>query len=232
MFEKYADKGAYHWRECDRGSNEYNPPLAARYQAVVKRAPRGRVLDVGAGDGYLSGQLSLVCREVEALEYEESGVEIARRMLAGHPNVTVRQGDSYVLPYEDAVFDGVVMADVIEHLDRPAAAAAEMARVMTPDGVALITTPHWRPDRFWDERHVKEYTAEELRELLLVSFGQVDLAFCWPRFWSDFYRNRVGWRILRIVGRLGLNPFTRESRSADGYCQIIASCRSPRRASG
>lgn len=229
LFDKYEIMGAYHWRECDRGSNQYNPPLAARYEAMVRRTPAGRVLDVGAGDGYLSGRIAPLCREVEAVEYEQAGVELARRMLAGHPNVRVQQGSGYHLPFEDASFDGIVMADVIEHLETPEIAVAEMARVLRDDGVALISTPHWRPDRVWDERHVQEFKAPELIQLLSHGFGQVELVFCWPRFWSNLYRTPLGWRGLRLLGRMGFNPFSKESASADGYYQIIAVCRQPKR---
>ncbi|MDQ0463120.1 SAM-dependent methyltransferase [Caulobacter ginsengisoli] len=229
VFDKYEAMGAYHWRECDRRSKVYNPPLAARYEMVLRQAPQGRVLDVGAGDGYLSGRLAEQCREVVGLEYEPSGVALAQSMLQGRGNVSVRQGDSYALPFEDASFDGVVMADVIEHLDDPDRAVAEMARVVRDDGVVLVTTPHWRSDRVWDERHVMEYTAEQLRERMAASFAEVTLQFGWPKVWSDLYRTRVGWRLLRAVGRLGVNPFFAQSDTAAGHYQILAICRRPRR---
>lgn len=229
MFDKYDTMGAYHWRECDRSSKEYNPPLAARYEIVLKYVPKGKVLDVGAGDGYLAGRLAGQCSEVIGLEYEPTGVKIAQGMLASHANVTIRQGDAYQIPFEDSTFEGLVMADVIEHLDHPEKAVAEMARVTAENGVALITTPHWRSDRVWDHRHVKEYTADELRTLMETGFQDVKLVFCWPRKWSDLYRTRIGWRVLRILGRMGFNPFQNQSDTADGYCQILAICRQPRR---
>lgn len=230
MFDKYASKGAYHWRECDRSSGVFNPPLAARYQAVVQRVAGGRAIDLGAGDGYLAGRLAPLCSEVVALEYEPEGAELARQMLAGHANVIVQRGDAYNVPYPDRSFDSVIMADVIEHLDQPEQAVREMSRLVAPDGQVLVTTPQWRPDRVWDHRHVKEYTAEEFRALLSPGFDSVELSFCWPRMWSDFYRTRIGWRLLRLAGRLGFNPFTSESAIAEGRCQMLAVCRSPRAA--
>jgi SAM-dependent methyltransferase len=230
VFDKYEAMGAYHWRECDRRSKVYNPPLAARYEMVIRQAPKGRVLDVGSGDGYLSGRLGEICREVVGLEYEPSGVALARTMLEGRANVSVQQGDSYALPFPDASFDGVVMADVIEHLEDPDQAVAEMARVVADDGVVLVTTPHWRSDRVWDERHIMEYTAEQLRDRMLAGFGEVTLKFGWPRVWSDLYRTRVGWRLLRTAGRFGFNPFFAQSDTAEGHYQILAICRQPRRA--
>ena len=227
-FDKYEAMGAYHWQECDRRSAQFNPPMVARYEVVVRRTPTGRVLDVGAGDGYLSGRLSARCREVIAIEYETLGVKLARQMLAERTNVTIHQGDVYALPFEDRSFDAVVMADVIEHLYEPELAVSEMARVIAPDGVVLVTTPHWRADRIWDKRHVKEYTADELRAVLERSFTAIDLSFYWSRFWSDLYRTRLGWRLLRLAGRLGFNPFLAESKEAKGYCQMVAVCRHPR----
>ena len=67
MFDKYEKMGAYHWRECDRGSSVYNPPLVARYKMILDRIPNGRVVDLGAGDGYLAGQLAARCAQVSAL---------------------------------------------------------------------------------------------------------------------------------------------------------------------
>jgi SAM-dependent methyltransferase len=228
VFDKYEVMGAYHWRECDRGSKVFNPPLAARYEMVTRRAPPGRVLDLGAGDGYLSGQLAMRCTEVVALEYEPSGVALASQMLADRSNVTVRQGDAYNVPFDNRTFDAVIMADVIEHLDNPDRAVAEMSRVVAADGVVLVTTPHWRSDRIWDERHIKEYTAQELRDLMRQGFESVELVFSWPRRWSDFYRTRIGWRLLRLAGRMGFNPFAIESDRAEGFCQILAICHRPR----
>ena len=63
-FDKYDQRGAYHWRECRRNFRnflEYNPALEARYQVVVdqiKRYSANRLLDVGCGEGYLLGQLA------------------------------------------------------------------------------------------------------------------------------------------------------------------------------
>jgi SAM-dependent methyltransferase len=230
VFDKYETKGAYHWRECDRRSRDFNPPLLARYEMVLRHAPCGRVLDVGAGDGYLAGRLSERCREVVALEYEPSGVALARRMLASRRNVSVLEGNVYAMPCGAVDFDGLVMADVIEHLDDVQAALEECARVLRDDGVALFTTPQWRPDRVWDARHVKEFTPQELYDVLSTHFDRVELRYGWPRFWSDAYRSRIGSRLLRFAGSaFGFNPFIGESASPLRHCQMLAICMAPRR---
>lgn len=227
-FDKYDVNGAYHWRECDIRSRSYNPPLVARYGLVLNRARGRRALDVGAGDGYLTARLAEYCENVIGLEYEAAGVSAANQMLADIPNASVLQGSAYEMPFENESFDVITMADVIEHLETPEAAVLEMARVATPQSATFVTTPQWRSDRVWDKRHVKEYTPEEFRSLMEVGFNAVEMVYAWPRRWSDFYRTKMGWRGLRFAGKLGFNPFTSESSSPDGYCQMLAVARDPK----
>ncbi|QYJ00067.1 class I SAM-dependent methyltransferase [Thalassovita mediterranea] len=226
-FDKYDEGGAYHWRECDRRSSVFNPPLAARYEMVLSRAAGVRALDVGAGDGYLTARLTENCEDVIGLEYEDAGVASATEMLAGFPNASVLKGSAYEIPFENNSFDVVTMADVIEHLEAPEAAVVEMARVAKPNSATFVTTPQWRADRVWDVRHVKEYTPEELKELMERAFRNVEMVYAWPQRWSDFYRTKIGWRALRLAGRYGFNPFKTESASPSGFCQMLAIGRDP-----
>lgn len=46
------------------------------------------------------------------------------------------------LPYDDASFDGVLLVEVIEHLENHRIALSELARVLKPGGVLLLTTPN------------------------------------------------------------------------------------------
>jgi ubiquinone/menaquinone biosynthesis C-methylase UbiE len=52
----------------------------------------------------------------------------------------IHLGDAQALPFEDASFDAVVSTSVFEHLSDPAKAAAEVARVLRPGGVAHMIT--------------------------------------------------------------------------------------------
>ncbi|MBN2760061.1 MAG: methyltransferase domain-containing protein [Rhodobacteraceae bacterium] len=49
-------------------------------------------------------------------------------------------GDALAMPFADASFDAVVSTSVFEHLPDPAQAAAEVARVLRPGGVAHMIT--------------------------------------------------------------------------------------------
>ena len=228
-FDKYDQRGAYHWQECDRNSKSYNPPLAARYEVVrrevARTEKRDRVLDIGCGDAYLIAQVQADCREVRGVDSEAQAVALANEILKPYPHCAAVQGDCYHLPFEDGYFDVVLLTDVIEHLKDPTACLREIRRVLNDRGRLILTTPKFRPDRKWDERHEKEFTSEELHSLLSGVFSDVTITYFWPLKWSNFYRNRFGWRICKAIGRMGWNPFLAESVDRpESFGQLKAIC--------
>jgi 2-polyprenyl-3-methyl-5-hydroxy-6-metoxy-1,4-benzoquinol methylase len=46
------------------------------------------------------------------------------------------------LPYDDASFDVVLLVEVIEHLENHRIAVGELARILKPGGVLILTTPN------------------------------------------------------------------------------------------
>jgi 2-polyprenyl-3-methyl-5-hydroxy-6-metoxy-1,4-benzoquinol methylase len=234
-FDKYDNHGAYHWKECRRSLFRYkafNPALVARYRMVINEASRlprnGRLLDVGCGDGYLLGQLAPFVIEGVGIDSEPEAIRIATTMLADQPHCRVMHNACYQIPFEDAAFDVVTSTDVIEHLTDPDGHLSEIRRVLRPGGTLLLTTPKWRPDRKWDERHVKEFTADELRVIASKYFARVRLVCFWPAWCSRLYSTAIGWRLLKLAGIAGLNPFLRHSDTkVEGYGQLLAVCSSP-----
>jgi SAM-dependent methyltransferase len=68
------------------------------------------------------------------------------------PNVDV-VSDAHELPYEDGSVDAIYVEAVLEHLQRPSAAVAEMHRVLRPGGRVFASTPfmqayHGYPDHY------------------------------------------------------------------------------------
>jgi ubiquinone/menaquinone biosynthesis C-methylase UbiE len=110
--------------------------------------PGVRVLDAGCGRGEVLLACAAAGSEVAGLDYAEAAVEISRETLAGVEGADVRQGDVTRLPWDDASFDRVIFADVIEHLDPDQADGAlrEFRRVLRPGGVLLV---HTAPNRLF-----------------------------------------------------------------------------------
>jgi len=232
-FDKYDARGAYHWAECDRrirNWKQYNPALDARYEltvdAIRQLGVRGRLLDVGCGDGYLMSRVARWMDAVIGVDSEESAISLARQHLRECGNCEAIHTTCYDLPFPDASFEIVTSADVIEHLKDPTHHLREIRRVLKSDGTLVLTTPKWRADRKWDVRHEKEYRAEELRVLLREFFTDVELTFFWPLQASRVYGTALGWRVLKLAALSLRNPFLSASRlNPDRFGQILAICR-------
>jgi ubiquinone/menaquinone biosynthesis C-methylase UbiE len=77
--------------------------------------------------------------------------------LDAFPNVDV-VGDAYELPYADRVVDAVHCEAVLEHLERPWEAVAEMFRVLKPGGLVFAASPFLQAFHAYPS-HYQNYTA-------------------------------------------------------------------------
>lgn len=100
----------------------------------------GRVLDIGCGTKpykeYLRG-----CREYIGMDNNKDV----------KPDVV---GDIKELPFPEGYFDGVLCAEVLEHIPRPEIGISEINRVLKTGGYLYLTVPqewclHYEPDDYF-----------------------------------------------------------------------------------
>jgi 2-polyprenyl-6-hydroxyphenyl methylase/3-demethylubiquinone-9 3-methyltransferase len=92
------------------------------------------VLEVGCGDGALSGLISkrLNCKLL-GIDPSLEGIEISRAMFKRHNLAgSFSISENYRLGFHDKYFDAVVLADVIEHVRDPQALLREIFSVLKP----------------------------------------------------------------------------------------------------
>ncbi len=101
----------------------------------VKLQGFGLVIGVGKG-----ADLFAATKDVVALDLPFTYLPEVKRSF---PHAIVMQGDATCLPFADNSFDYVIMSEVLEHIPDRAAALGEIARVLAPDGIFIVTTPNW-----------------------------------------------------------------------------------------
>lgn len=106
-----------------------------RRAGVPKQAA---ILDVGSGTGTNLRMLrDAGFTRVAGLDFSADAIRFCAAKALGR----VERGDVCAMPFADASFDFVLASDIIEHVTDDARAVREIARVLRPGGVALITVP-------------------------------------------------------------------------------------------
>lgn len=170
----YAERLDYlPWQDAPERAADFPRRCAALLLAEMANPDKARVLDLGCAVGRATLELSARCAEVEGLDASASFItaaqriaeqgelayefilegsrsvhDVARRPRGARPErVCFRVGDACDLPLECVGYDGVLMANLLCRLPRPARCLEQMGRVVKPGGVVVITTPcSWSVD--------------------------------------------------------------------------------------
>jgi ubiquinone/menaquinone biosynthesis C-methylase UbiE len=107
--------------------------------------PGARVLDVGCGTGAdLCALADLVGPAGQVVGVDASQTMLAEaRARTRSTVVECRLGDAQALDLADGTFDACRADRVLQHLDDPGAALAEMVRVCRPGGRVVVFEPDW-----------------------------------------------------------------------------------------
>lgn len=111
-------------------------------KAAIARAglnPESVVADVGTGTGFMLAGLAPLVKQVYGFDNSPEMLEVARKNLSGSINVELRISEGGSLPLADDSLDAIFANMYLHHVPDPAAAVAEMARVLKPGGRLVIT---------------------------------------------------------------------------------------------
>jgi 2-polyprenyl-3-methyl-5-hydroxy-6-metoxy-1,4-benzoquinol methylase len=169
-FRKYAESGAYHWREVGSGLIAHNAFTAERYRRVIDSAALregDRILDYGCGDGALLGMLHRRVGsrgfDLHGFDPNTLGAELAVAALAANGVKATIHGSLAAIP--DAHFDRIVCTEVIEHASNPEGLLLDIAGLLKPNGRLVVTTPIRLTEDPEDQNHVREWFPKEFAHI-------------------------------------------------------------------
>ncbi len=167
------------------------PSYYSRLVTVMRYVGSGeRVLNIGCGDGHYNIFLAKRFKEVYGIDVNPTDITIARKMYH-QKNITCSVASATCIPFPDNHFDRIVCIEVLEHVKDHKQAIKEIARVLKPGGVGIISVPcanypftydpiNWICERLfaryfpiglWGFGHHRLYTMNKLERL----FSQVGL---------------------------------------------------------
>jgi len=150
-----------------------------RYVFARSLARGKRVLDAACGEGYGSALLADVAANVTGVDIAPQAIAHAQARYGAHSNLRFRQGDCTALDLPAASVDLVVSFETLEHVAAQERLIAGFARVLTDDGILIVSSPDKRTysdaSGFRNEFHVRELYRDELLALLRPHFTHVRL---------------------------------------------------------
>ena len=178
-------------------------PVRTQFIAERTALAGRRVLDVGCGGGLLAEALSRAGARVTAIDLAPGMIEVAR-LHAAESALAVDYrlaAAEEVAAAEPAAFDVVTCMEMLEHVPRPAAMTATLARALRPGGALFVSTIN-----------------RNLRSFLLAIVGAEYLLGLIPRGTHEYERlilpselarwaRAAGLTLQSLVG-IELNPFT------------------------
>jgi len=145
------------------------------------KGTKGKVLEVGCGGGAMAKAVKKYRPDLKvyAVDISESAVSRAKQDPLG---VEFVLADALKLPFGKQSFDGILMFDLLEHLENPLKSLSEAYRVLKPGGVFSVFVPlegsrftiygmigkffkFIRVSKIKYAGHVKEFSLKDLEKL-------------------------------------------------------------------
>lgn len=117
--------------------------LKLKYCLECLKGVKGKILEVGCGAGGFARGIKRARPDLEVwgVDIDKRAIGQAKKCLKGLRGLRFKVGDAHSLDFSDQGFSAVVMADILEHLEKPPKAISEAYRVLKTGGVLFLAVP-------------------------------------------------------------------------------------------
>jgi 2-polyprenyl-3-methyl-5-hydroxy-6-metoxy-1,4-benzoquinol methylase len=169
-----------------------------KIKKIMNFKRKGRILDVGCGDGEFLLCFKKRGWEVYGVDTSEHAYRLARRKLGRN----VFNCDLKRLSFPDRFFDVITLNHVLEHMFDPNKELKEIHKILKDDGILLLSTPNIDSFQFkitkehWFHldipRHLYHYSPTTIKNLLEINGFKV-IKLCYPLcdFPLDLYHSLI-----------------------------------------
>lgn len=135
------------------------------------------VLDAACGTGYGTALLGEVAQQAVGIDCAGDAVDYARGTYA-KTHIGFERSFVELTPFADSAFDRIVSFETVEHTLCPRAHMMEIARLLKPQGMAILSVPNaWG----YTDHHFFDFDLRMLRELTSDFFGRSEFFYQNPR---------------------------------------------------
>ena len=148
--------------------------LAAKATAEIQK---GKILEVGAGPGFLAIEIALLSPELKitCLDVSDTMIETAlknAREYSVAEKIEFKRGDAARMPFEDSEFDFVISSGSFHHWKKPKKVFDEVYRVLKEGKKALVSDLRKDAPKEQVDAVAKEIGSKFMRWGLRKSFSE------------------------------------------------------------
>ena len=189
------------------GRREYH---LERYRFASERASGKDAMDAACGTGYGSDLIGKIAKRVCGVDISQEAVDYAQSNY-GNEHVSFVKACVERTPFKEAEFDLIASFETLEHTISPQTAMYEFARVLRPEGEAVVSVPNgWGHTK----NHFFDFNVSMLKSLIESCFES-----------ADFYYHNSGGK--KHTGPKGIGLLESDE---PGFAEcVLAICRQPRK---